>query len=441
MPAAPDDRPFSGDELSGLFAAAGRHARVVLAVSGGSDSLALMALFEAWRRVNPAAPEALVVTIDHGLRTGSADDARFVVAEAARLGLPTEVRRWDGDKPASDLQAAARDARYRLLTETAVAEGAGAILTAHTLDDQAETVMLRLARGSGVKGLAAMSPVRRLGDVDLVRPLLSVSRERLRAALVRDGLGWCDDPSNDNARFARVRMRALMPALAKEGLTARRLAETADRLARADAALDAMVQRLAAAEVTADRFGVLRLGILGFAAAEQELRLRLLARMLGWAAGCAGDYGPRLDRLERAAARLAEGPDGRFTLSGALVTRRHGTIAIAREAGRSGLPEVAVDPGSTRVWDGRWRVRLTDAAPAAVQVRALGSAWRKLAPVDGGAEAAVLAVVPGLFAGESLVAAPAFGHFAGPAWREAVEAGFASEPPGGAADALTLSTG
>jgi tRNA(Ile)-lysidine synthase len=434
VPAAPDARPIETDELRRLFSAVSGHARVVLAVSGGSDSMALMALYHAYRAADPAAPEAIVATIDHGLRAEAADDARFVANAAADLGLPAVVRRWEGDKPASDIQAAARAARYRLLEAVAVEAGAGAVLTAHTRDDQAETVLLRLARGSGVKGLSAMASVRPLagdapgGGVALVRPFLAVSRARLRATLRRDGMTWREDPSNENDRFARVRMRRLMPALAAEGLDARRLAATADRLARADAAIDAMVGTLAATALEADAFGVLSLDVAAFGTAPDEVRLRLLARMLGWAGG--GDYGPRLDRLERAAAAIGAGRDTRFTLAGALVTLRGGRLVICREAGRAGLPDMALARGASGIWDGRWRVRLSDAAPAAVTVRALGPAWRGFAPPEPGPAPAGLAAVPGIFCGEGLVAAPAFGHFAAPVWRGAIAAGFATPPPG-----------
>lgn len=435
MPDAPDDRPIEADALSGLFSAISRHRRVVLAVSGGSDSMALMALYHAHRTAHPSAPEAIVATVDHGLRAEAADDVRFVLDAAAALGLPAIARRWDGDKPASDIQAAARTARYRLLGEIAAERGAGAVLTAHTRDDQAETFLLRLARGSGVKGLAAMAPVRPLaghameeGGVALVRPLLDVSRAALRATLVRAGLGWRDDPSNASDRFARVRMRGLMPALAAEGLHADRLAGTARRLARADAAIDAMVEALAARALAADAYGVLSLDVDAFAGAPEEVRLRLLARMLGWAGG--GDYGPRLDRLERAAAAVLDGRDARFTLAGALVTLRGGRLVICREAGRDGLPDLALAPGGTGVWDGRWRVRLSDAAPDRVTVRAVGAAWRKFAVPEPGRPPEGIAAVPGIFCGEGLVAAPAFGHFAAPEWRVAVAADFATPPPG-----------
>ena len=154
--------------------------------------------------------------------------------------------RWRGAKPGTGLQKTARAARYRLLAEAAEKGGAGLILTAHTLDDQAETVLIRLSRGSGLTGLAAMqrmTVVPGQDAVSLVRPLLDLPKARLLATLKAAKVAFADDPSNRDPRFTRVRLRGLMPKLAQEGLDARRLALLARRLKRADRAIDAAVAR------------------------------------------------------------------------------------------------------------------------------------------------------------------------------------------------------
>lgn len=430
MPAAPDARPLDPAARDRLFAALSRYDRIVLAVSGGADSMALMTLYRAHQAACADAPEAIVATIDHGLRAGSVDDAAFVLEAAARIGLRAVVRRWDGDKPASDLQARAREARYRLLEEIALEEGAGAVVTAHTRDDQAETFLLRLARGSGLKGLAAMAPVRRLGAVDLVRPLLDVRRDELRATLAESGVAFREDPSNANRRFARVRMRALMPTLAAEGLDAQRLTETAARLARADRAIEHAVEDLAATALHVDPGGFARLQVAAFRRAPEEIRLRLLVAVLGFIGGAA--YAPRLERLERAEEALLASEPARLTLGGARLVRAGGVLHVFREAGRKGLPEVALAPGESTVWDGRFRFALAESAPQPAVVRVLGPAWRKLVDRQdrGGAPAAALAGVPAVFVDDAVVAAPAFGHFADRQWARSVEAGFVAAPPG-----------
>ncbi|MDQ0313968.1 tRNA lysidine(34) synthetase TilS [Amorphus orientalis] len=429
MPAAPE--PVSVDETARVFAGLTPHERIVLAVSGGSDSMALMALYGRHRSITPEAPDAVVVTVDHDLRAGSAEDAGFVVDAAERLGFSAIVRRWTGDKPGSDIQAAAREARYRILREAASEQGATAILTAHTRDDQAETFLMRLARGSGLKGLSAMPATRDLGGVELVRPLLGVGRDRLRATLHEAGIGFRDDPSNGNTRFARVRMRALMPALASEGLDAKRLADTAARLARADRAVDAMVERLAATHVEVHEGGFLSCPVAVLTEAEEEVRLRLLVAALGWVGG--GVYGPRLEAAERAMARIIGDPVARMTLAGTRLVRRRDRVFVFREAGRAGLPRDHVAPGGSLVWDGRFRIALAPDAPDAVTVAPVGTAWRKLGGrgYDGRVPAAALAAVPAVYAGgDEAVAVPAFGHFADPRWAGSIATGFASPPPG-----------
>src|SRR4029077_13366933 len=237
--------PVSAAEAKALFASLLRFPALVLAVSGGPDSTALLLLVARWRLRLKVAPKLLAVTVDHGLRRASAGEPRAVKALARRLGVDHRTLRWTGKRPASGLQQAAREARYRLLGQAANAGGAGAIVTAHTLDDQAETVLMRMSRGSGIGGLGAMARESALPGsgrgILLVRPLLQFPKTRLIATLARAKIGFAADASNLNPRFARAALRALMPALAREGLSAPSLARLAIRLRRADAAIEAAV--------------------------------------------------------------------------------------------------------------------------------------------------------------------------------------------------------
>src|SRR5260221_13130490 len=240
VPVADDAAHVSAAEAKALFAPLARHPAVVLAVSGGPDSTALLLLMARWRRALKRGTILLEVLIDHGVRLTAAAEARAVKSLARRLAVPHRTMRWEGKKPASGLQQAARHARYRLLADAARSAKASAIITAHTLDDQAETVLLRLSRGSGLTGLSAMareSPLPGNGVV-LVRPLLDIPKARLIAMLTRVKIRFADDPSNRDPRFTRVRLRELMPALAHEGLSARSLWRLAGRLRRADAAIE-----------------------------------------------------------------------------------------------------------------------------------------------------------------------------------------------------------
>ena len=209
--------------------------RLLLAVSGGPDSVALMLLAAAMAGRDTVPIE--VATVDHGLRRESRAEAETVGDWARSLGFAHHVLIWEGEKPATRIQERARDARYRLLEECAVRIGADHIVTAHHADDQAETVLLRLTRGSGPAGLAGMSPLTQAGRMALARPLLEVPKEELVALCEAAGHPFFRDPSNDDPAFARTRLRKPGALLEAEGLDRAALLRLARRAGRAEAAL------------------------------------------------------------------------------------------------------------------------------------------------------------------------------------------------------------
>ncbi len=372
--------PAAGALSPGEFAAAiarlgpfEARPRVAVAVSGGADSLALALLAHDWAGALGGA--AVALTVDHALRPESAAEAAAVGDWLAARGMPHHVLRWHGAKPAGDLQAAARAARYRLLGDWCAEAGILHLLLAHHQEDQAETLLLRLGRGSGLDGLSAMAPVGETERVRLLRPLLDVPRARLRAVLDAAGQAWIEDPSNASAAFARVRMRRLLPALAAEGLTPRRLAETAARLSRARAAVEADCAAALAAHAVVHPAGWAEAAapLLGRA---DELALRCLARLLACIGG--RDYAPRLESLERLLDGLRRGGGGR-TLAGCRVVPVRGGFRVFREPAAAAAP-IAVASGDAVTWDGRFRLRIDGPAGATGEIRALGQdGWRALA--------------------------------------------------------------
>ena len=236
-----DNSPISAQHAKRLFADWKAAPAIVLAVSGGPDSVALMWLAARWRRTLARGPRLVAVTVDHGLRAEAKAEARDVKRLARALDLPHRTMRWTGAKPKTGLPAAARAARYRLLAQAARASGATHILTAHTRDDQAETLLMRLLRGSGIAGLAAMARQSERDGVLLARPFLHVSKSQLIATLKKAKLGFADDPTNRDLNFTRPRIRTLMPVLAAEGGDTRNLARLASRLARANQAVEVLV--------------------------------------------------------------------------------------------------------------------------------------------------------------------------------------------------------
>jgi tRNA(Ile)-lysidine synthase len=336
MPAE-QDSPISASEAKSLFSNLENVPALLLAVSGGPDSIALMVLAARWRKSLKSPlrkPELIVATVDHGLRAESKREAADVAKLAGTLGLTHRTLRWSGTKPKTGLPQAARLARYALLAGAARKAGAAHILTAHTLDDQAETVLIRMSRGSGLTGLAAMareSSVPGSGTIKLVRPLLDVPKARLIATLRAEKITFADDPSNRDPRFTRARLRGLMPQLAKEGLDARRLVLLGRRLKRADRAIENAVDR-AHTELTADLGAPGAYDATGYARLPAEIALRLLGRAIG----SLGDEGPvelgKLEALKEAldAAQMSGSKRFRRSLAGALVTLAKGKITVER---------------------------------------------------------------------------------------------------------------
>ena len=344
----PDDEnsPISVQRAKDLFADWKGAPAIVLAVSGGPDSIALMWLAARWRRALARGPRLIAVTVDHGLRAEAADEARGVKRLARTLDLPHRTMRWTGAKPKSGLPAAARAARYRLLAQAARESGATHVLTAHTRDDQAETLLMRLLRGSGIAGLSSMAPVAEREGVLLARPFLNVSKSQLIMTLDRAKIGFADDPTNRDPNFTRPRIRAMMPLLAAEGGDARNLARLASRLARANAAIEILVDgaerylafrdRAASHQgIGAKSFDAGTFDAKAFAAMPEEIRLRMLKRAIDRF----GHEGPAelgkvealLSVLDRALAESGprRRPRLKQTLAGALVRLVDDRISIA----------------------------------------------------------------------------------------------------------------
>jgi tRNA(Ile)-lysidine synthase len=339
--AAELERPISATEAKALFRPLAQECALVLAVSGGPDSTALLYLAAHWRRCLKRGPTLLAVTIDHGLRPESVQEARAVQRLARSLGVRHRIARWKGKKPATSLQAQARAARYRLLADTARSIGANCVVTAHTRDDQAETVLFRMSRGSGLTGLCGMRKIAPLPlpetqapakeSLYVARPLLDTPKARLIATLRRAKIPFADDASNRDVRFARARWRELMPSLVREGLDAERIAVLARRLARADSALEAAVDRaLEDLREDATERGPIILDAAGFRRLPAEVGIRLLSRTISQR----GNEGsPRLAQVEMLFDAITSARTNRAvrrTLAGALMTLHGSKLVIER---------------------------------------------------------------------------------------------------------------
>lgn len=362
---------------------------VGIALSGGGDSMALLHLAHRWGAVGLRA-----ATVDHGLRPESAAEATWAGQAAARLGVAHSVLRWQPG-PGGNLMAAAREARLRLLADWAREHRLDAVLLGHTRDDLAETLLMRLQRGAGVDGLAAMAAQRHACGMLWLRPLLGLGREALREWLRGQGIDWIEDPSNQNRDFERVRMRQ---TLADCGLSAAQMAQSAANLEMAREALAHFA--LLASQRAQVRAGSLLLPLTDFRAAPREIRRRLLVAGLRFVTGA--PYGPRRQPLLDLLRHLDAGPT-RQTLAGVIVQADARHLSMMREpaAALRAPPLLGMDG----IWDGRWRV---DGLRPDQQVRALGHG--PLADLDWRASGLArdeAAASPGVWRGDRLLAAPA----------------------------------
>jgi tRNA(Ile)-lysidine synthase len=334
-----------------------------------------------------------VVTVDHGLRPEAAAEAAAVGRVCAALGVPHQVLQWQWDGR-GNLQDAARRGRRAVMADWARRFGVAAVALAHTQDDVAETFVMRLARGAGVDGLAAMSARWDEAGVVWLRPLLAVTRAQLRDHLRGIGAVWVEDPSNDNLRFDRVKVRKALAVLGPLGVTPQRLAEVAGHLAEVRAALEVVTGALTVRALH-EVAGAVRIDREALAVAAPEVQRRLVLRVIG---AIASDfYAPRGAAVQALLGRLLAGQGG--TLAGCRFQVLRGQLWAFRE-GRA-VAGVVCAPG--QVWDGRWRMT----GPVGHEVRALGEGllscpdWRAT-----GVPRGALLASPSLWLGPRLIAAP-----------------------------------
>lgn len=403
--------------------------RIGVAVSGGSDSVALLVLTVDWAKSSGF--EVLAATVDHGLRAASATEAAGVAALCRSLGVHHETLKWGGYDGSGNLQAAARDARRDLLRQWSERLGLAAVLSGHTADDQAETFLMRLARGSGVDGLAGITND---DTACFVRPLLSVRRDALRDELRARGIEWVDDPSNDDTRFDRVKARQMMTHLEGLGLTTERLVQTSEHMARARGTLRRAAAEMAERYVTADG-GDLVLDREALALGRSDSEARIVSAALRWIGGT--DYRPRFAALTDFAEALLAGETR--TLNGVLALPDGQKVRLTREARAAQAPFFPKTGAENVIWDRRWRIipptqTVPDAdtiaaAPAPFpeghSVGALGEdilackGWR-----DTGRPRLALLGTPAIYKGDTLVAAPMAGFHNG--WAVQIVAKFDS---------------
>ncbi len=346
---APVKAGFSAGDIAALFSPWQAARGIVLGVSGGPDSVALMLLAAEWARARALPPPLYVATVDHGLRKDSRGEAEMVARWAAGLALPHAILVWGGVKPKSRIQERAREARYELLFEYAARIGADHVMTAHHADDQAETILFRLLRGTGICGLSGMASSSERNGLILARPLLAHAKADLAALCESRAHLFFDDLSNYDPAYARTRMRRLGGLLADEGLGRAALLRLGRRAARVDAALAAHARAVRAGLAAQRGPGGFRADISALADEPDEILLRFLADELKL---ISGGKPLRLERLEALALRFGQalraGIACTATLGGAALRLQSNRILVIVREGTRGGATTKTRPESSR---------------------------------------------------------------------------------------------
>ena len=389
LAAKPD---FLIQKSDALFATLRNERHVALAVSGGSDSIAMLRLAEQWSK---GSLKLTALTVDHGLRRGAAAEAEQVAAWCAALSIDHHTLQWQGKKPKTGLQAKARTARYDLMTAWCARHQVGWLLTAHTQDDQAETVLMRKARTNSVESLAGIWETTVWGGVKILRPFLGQRRSDLRSYLNRIGQAWIDDPSNDDESFERVRVRKAL-----RGDRIADLAKIAVNAGRASRDLETAALAWLKQKLTIFPEGYGTVPRAAFMALAAELQRRVLQHLIQ----CFG-VGNRVDpgELDHISSWIRGGGQSRRTLGGAVIAGRKEILVVGREAGRISNAALQVPSSGEILWDGRFAIVALPHSQVVAAGKIKGFARRKDIP------GFVQASLPAILLGDGTIAVPHLG--------------------------------
>jgi len=356
----PSDISISADEFASLLGDfAPYSSKMAIAVSGGPDSMALAFCARRWGLC-----DILALIVDHGLRPSSADEAALVKSRLEEMGIPSEILHWQHEPLTSGLHEKARQARYHLLLDACRRHGTRDLLLAHHRDDQAETILMRFAKGSGIEGLAGMTSQSRRGETRILRPFLSLPKARLIATCQKAGISFVCDPSNEKSLFARGRLRKIMPLLANEGLSIDNIVQLGARAAEAKDALETYTQMFLRSSAQSEIGGSIRIERAELRDLPRAIALRALGVCLRYVH--LDDYPPEYVPLsELLDTILTAKADTSRTFYGCMASIAENKVTLFREPAAASeiLP---LHAGETILWDKRWLVTADKASPSAV---------------------------------------------------------------------------
>ena len=388
---------------------------IALAVSGGPDSTAMMQIAALSKKLKNS--NVTVIVVDHGLREESKNEANIVGQNAKLLGFKFKILKWDGVKPKTRIQEIARKTRYKLMTSWCKKKGIEKLFLAHHLDDQVETFLMRLGKGSGVDGLAVMNYVTEISSLKLVRPFLEIPKTRFIKILSITNLEWISDPSNFNSDYKRSRIRKILPILSKEGINSKQIGLVIKRMRSAKDALNTQTNILLKKYLSnVDNVAYFLNKELLKDVKEKEILLRVLEKIFMNISGSI--YPPRRNKLENIISWILKNNNIKAkTLTGVVVRKRKSELIFYREPDDC-YKSVNIRPLTSRYscWDDRFFLKANKSND--LQIRALGDVGIKILKEEKilkrqGFQNVPLSAwktVPGVWSKKRLISVPTLGY-------------------------------
>ena len=340
-----------------------------IAVSGGSDSMALFHILTDWKSDNK--PKIFVASIDHGLRPESNSAVEFVkkICETKRIEHVTLSPDTHLSKVQGNLQNNARSARYQLLRNWAISRNLQCVFIGHTLDDQEETLLLRFFRGSGVDGLAAIEKKSSRNGILWVRPLLKFRKEELRNYLRNNSYSWIDDPSNNDDKYQRVKVRKLLQQLKSSSLITPNFVNTSDHMLRASKLLREKAVSSSKTLLSFNDVGQIMFAVEEFSELFEDTQYRILSGIISWFSG--RFYKPRFSQLEKIYCKVVDARNlTGATLGGTVFKKKNGIVTVTREL--ASVKEEYLIENEKFIWDNRWLITLKDGIRMKLYVKPFG---------------------------------------------------------------------
>ncbi|MDR1499075.1 MAG: tRNA lysidine(34) synthetase TilS [Rickettsiales bacterium] len=328
--------------------------QVAVAVSGGIDSLALLFAAKEWAEVNDS--RIIGITVDHKLRKESEAEATHVNELCRKYGIKHQVLVWEGEKPTTNVESSARENRYKLISGFCGQNSIKYLLVAHHLQDQAETFFLRLFRGSGLDGLAAMKGMTNLYNMTIIRPFLRVNKDILRQYLLKNSIGWIEDPSNSDEKYLRNKIRNFLNSFDDKDKILERINFAVDEINKSKEFREQEIGKIEKKVVNFSLFGSCAIDRQKLLLQNEEIILKLLAKVAMKISG--NVYKPRLEKLKRLLKHIMEIDDIKYTFYGCIFEKYNNNLLMVYREYNSIGEDKELIYNTEVIWDGRFRIIL-----------------------------------------------------------------------------------